>query len=231
MAVEKDDKGEVKPAAGQSLEDALKAALREEREAREAETAERKKRGEEAADLRKRLRAAEDERKEAEERRARESQKTLEEQGRFKDLYEGSDRTAKALRQERDDLEKKFLAERQEKDNIFAKLQWFEKRRADEVEARFAKLPEDVRKTNAESSLEVKEALAGMFERHAGSVRAPGTAGLSPPSGLGPTGGIVREEDVEAMTQQEREKFFKSPEWKRAVSEGRFVRKGQPGPR
>lgn len=229
---EKDDKGngEIKPQPGQSLEDALKAKLRDMEEEVANEREERKKANSEAAEQRKARKAAEEKAREVEEHGRRESQKTLEEQGRYKDLFEGEQRRSAERGHEIEDLIKKVKERDDRLEDVLSKLTRHEKREAERIEARFSKLPEDFRKLYADRTPPEKELAVDAFERASGTARGPGHAPI-PPSSLGPTGNFVREEDLEEMTQAEREKYFKSPEFKRAVQEGRFLRKGQPGPR
>ncbi len=231
---EKKENGELKPQPGQSMEDfvaTLKQTLRERDEAIEAEREEKKRKGDENADLRKRLRQTEEEKRELADRQRIEGQKSLEEQGRYKDLWQDSDRRRKEAEEQASKHEKTIAEFKVALDDRDAKLSTFQKREAERVEARFARLPDELRKVNADRPTEVKEALADLYERLNGTRSSGAPPPLGPPPGLGPSGNLVREEDVEGMPQKEREKYLASPEFRKAVEEGRFLRRGQPGPR
>lgn len=233
MAGEIDPKSPQGSAAMAAELEALKVAAREERERREEAEEKAKKAAEEAQAQRKARRQAEEAAEREKEQRARDLQKTLEEQGRFKDLYESGRRDLEQVRNEKGELEKRLAVATQEKDSFAAVVGRFEKARADQVEARFARLPEDTRKVYADRPIEVKEALAEMFERGAGAPRSPGTAGLIPPPGLGSTGanGFIYTEDLADLPQKAREQFFASEDFKRAAKEGRVVSRAKQSPR
>lgn len=235
MADPKDKKdNELKLQPGQSMEEfvaTLKQTLREREEAIEQEREERKRKGDENSELRKKLRQTEEEKREITEHQRVEGQKSLEEQGRYKDLWQESERRRKEAEEKEGQRQKELDELKMTVTDKDAKLNAFQKREAERVEGRFARLPEEVRKRNSDLPVELKDRFVTEYEFLHGT-RPPGAPPpLGPPSGLGPTGNFVREEDVEAMPQKKREEYLASPEFRATVEEGRLLRRGRSGPR
>ncbi len=97
-------------------------------------------------------------------------------------------------------------------------------RQADDVARRLAKLPVAVR-ARLPHGAGVAESEAFLIGIESALPGAPLAPAFIPPAGRGPSDGQLFESDLEAMPQTEREALFRSDKFRRAVQEGRFVRR------